>query len=124
MKTPFSKKLLILDYIVAIALILGYFVCVAINGIYENHVLSQMISLGYDISSTTLPQLLNLDGFGTMLGIWIAQLGVSSGAYYIVIRSEHRIELPMRLINELPDNIRESVDMGELITTVLSTSDN
>ena len=72
----------------------------------------------------TTVQLFNLDGFGVLLGIWIAQLGISSGAYYMLIKSEHKIQLPMQMINELPDDVKEQVDMNELITTVLTTTDN
>ena len=40
----------------------------------------------------------NLDMFGILLGIWIAQLGVSSGAYFVLIKSERKIELPIMLL--------------------------
>lgn len=124
MKKPFSKKLLIADYIVAIIFIIGYFVCLIINGIYARQTLQDMTQLGYDISSSVPPQLLNLDGFTTLLSVWLGQLGISSAAYYMVIRSEHRIQMPMQLINELPEDVKERVDMDNLISTVLSTSDN
>lgn len=124
MKKPFSKKLLIIDYLISIMLIVGYLVCVVINGVYEAQYISHIITNSYDAGYLSSVQLLNLDGFGTLLGIWIAQLGVSSGAYYMLIKSEHKIQLPMQMINELPDDIKEQVDMNELITTVLSTTDN
>lgn len=124
MKKPFSKKLLIIDYLIAVTLIIGYLACVAINGVYEAQYISHIIANGYDAGYLSSVQLLNLDGFGTLLGIWIAQLGVSSGAYYMLIKSEHKIQLPMQMINELPNDIKEQVNMNELITTVLNTTDN
>ena len=124
MKKPFSKKLLIIDYVIAVVLIIGYMVCVTLNGLYEMQYISNILVNGYDSGYLTTVQLFNLDGFGVLLGIWIAQLGISSGAYYMLIKSEHKIQLPMQMINELPDDVKEQVDMNELITTVLTTTDN
>lgn len=120
---PYSKKLLALDYIIAIALIIGYIACVVINGAYSSYFVNQAIQNGYDITMLTVPTLLATDGFSAFLSIWIAQLGVSSTAYYVLVKSEHKMELPMELINDLPDEIKEQVDMTTLITTVLSTSE-
>lgn len=120
----FSKKLLIADYILAIFLIIGYFVCVGINGNYAKIVVDAMLNSGFDISCLTVPQILSLDGFGVLLGIWIAQLGISSGAYYVMCKSDHKIQLPLRLINEMPQELQDKVDMTTVITTVLNTTDN
>lgn len=120
----FSKKLLFADYIIAIALVIGFFICVSLNGMYAREVYSVMINNGIDISYSSIPQLYNLDGFGILLGTWVIQLGISSGAYYMMSRSDHRIQLPMMLIRDMPDEIKEQVDMTQIITTVLSTSDN
>ena len=123
-KKEFSKKLLYADYLIAIALIIGFFICVAINGSYAKHVVETVISSGMDISYMNVPQIIPLDGFGILLGIWIAQLGISSMAYYRMSRSDHKIQLPVKLIEELPEEIKESVDMTQVITTVLNVSDN
>lgn len=123
-KKEFSKKLLYADYLIAIALIVGYFICVIINSIYAVYVIQIMIDAGIDISYMNIPQILSLDGFGILLGIWIAQLGVSSMSYYRMVRSDHKIQLPVKLIDELPKEIKESVDMTQVITTVLNVSDN
>lgn len=123
MKKPFSKKLLIIDYVIAVVLIIGYMVCVALNGLYEMQYISNILINGYDSTYLTSIQLLNLDGFGVLLGIWIAQLGISSGAYYMLIKSEHKIQLPMQMIQEMPEEVKNEVDMTQIITTVLSTTD-
>lgn len=123
MKKPFSKKLLIIDYVIAAVLIIGYMICVALNGLYEMQYISNILANGYDSGYLTTIQLFNLDGFGVLLGIWIAQLGISSGAYYMLIKSEHKIQLPMQMINEIPDSIKNEIDMTQIITTVLSTTD-
>lgn len=120
----FSKKLLFADYIIAIALILGFFICVALNGAYAKELYTSMINSGIDISYSSIPQLYNLDGFGILLGTWIIQLGLSSGAYYMMSKSDHKIQLPMAMLNTMPDEIKEQLDMTQVITTVLSTTDN
>lgn len=120
----FSKKLLIADYIVSLLLIAGFFICVALNGTYTKEICNTMISSGMDVPYSSIPQLYSLDGFGILLGSWITQLGLSSGAYYLMSRSDHKIQLPMQMLNTIPDDIKEQLDMTQIITTVLSTTDN
>ena len=120
----FSKKLLIADYVIAVIMIAVFFICVALNGIYIANTTNELIQMGMDVSMLTLTTPFNLDIFGIFLSTWIVQLGVSSGAYYMMAKSEHKIELPMQLVNELPQDIKEQVDMTTIITTVLSCTDN
>lgn len=120
----FSKKLLFADYMVALLLIAGFFICVALNGIYAKELYIQMIDTGIDISYSSIPQVFDLDGFGILLGAWITQLGLSSGAYYLMSRSDHRIQMPMQMLNTMPDDIKNKIDLTQIITTLLSTSDN
>lgn len=121
----FSKKLLLADYIVALVLIIGFFVCVVLNGFYVRETIDIMVNNGIDISYlTSTPQLYSLDGFGILLGAWIIQLGVSSGAYYMMCKSDHKVQLPMILLNDIPDDIKDKLDLTQIVTTLLSTSDN
>lgn len=123
-KKEFSKKLLYADYLIAIALIIGFFICVVINGMYARYVMETMISAGMDVTYMNVPQIFHLDGFGVLLSVWITQLGVSTMAYYRMARSDHKIQLPIKLIEELPEDVKESVDMTQIIATVLNVSDN
>lgn len=123
-KKEFSKKLLLLDYIIAGILLAVFFICEGINGIYVINMMNNLIQLGADISIITISPPFNLDMFGVLLSTWVIQLGLSSGAYYIMCKSDHKIQLPMMLINEMPDNIKEQVDMTTIITTVLTCTDN
>lgn len=120
----FSKKLLIADYIIALLLIAGFFLCTALNGIHARETFHTMIANGMEASYASIPQLYSLDGFGILLSSWIIQLGVSSGAYYLMSRSDHKIQLPMQMLNTIPDDIKSQLDMTQIITTVLSTTDN
>lgn len=123
-KKGFSKKLLIADYVIAIVLMIAFLICAYKNGVYTMETMNELIEIGVDISTTVITPPFNLDIFGVFLSVWIVQLGVSSGAYYVLIKSEHRIELPIQLLNDLPEDIKEQVDMTEIITTVLSSTDN
>lgn len=123
-KKGFSKKLLIADYIIAVILVAVFFICTYINGVYTMETLNRLIETGVDVSMVTISPPFNLDIFGVILGTWIVQLGVSSGAYYVLIKSEHKMELPIQLLNDLPQDIKEQVDVTQVITSVLSCTDN
>lgn len=123
-KKGFSKKLLIADYVIAVVLVAVFFICVHINGAYVMDTMNKLIEMGVDVSMISITPPLNLDIFGIFLSTWIIQLGVSSGAYYMMAKSEHKIELPMALLNDLPQDIKEQVDMTQIITTVLNSTDN
>ena len=120
----FSKKILIADYVIVIVLVVAFFICTYINGTYTMNTMNKLIEMGVDVSMASITPPFNLDMFGIFLSTWIVQLGVSSGAYYMMAKSEHKIELPMALVNDLPQDIKEQVDMTQIITTVLSCTDN
>ena len=120
----FSKKLLIADYIVSFLLITGFFICIYLNGAYTKEIYNVMINSDMEITYSSIPQLYSLDGFSILLGAWITQLGLSSGAYYLMSRSDHKIQLPMQMLDTIPDDIKEKIDITQIITTVLSTTDN
>lgn len=123
-KKGFSKKMLIADYVIAVILVIVFFICTYINGTYTMETMNRLIEMGIDVSTATISPPFNLDIFGIFLSTWIVQLGVSSGAYYVLIKSEHKMEMPMELINDLPQDIKDQVDMTQIITSVLSCTDN
>jgi hypothetical protein len=123
-KRGFSKNLLIADYVVTIIFIVAFFACSIFNGLYVIKTINELIATGIDVSMITITPPFNLDGFGVFFSAWIAQLGISSYAFYSMTKSEHRIELPIQLLENLPENIKDKVEMTEVITTVLTNSDN
>ena len=123
-KKGFSKKLLIADYVIAIILVMAFFICTYINAAYVMETTNKLIDMGVDVSMVTISPPFNLDMFGIFLSTWIIQLGVSSGAYYVLIKSEHKMELPIQLLNDLPQDIKDQVDVTQVITSVLSCTDN
>lgn len=120
----FSKKLLIADYTIAVILVAVFFICTYINGAYTMEVMNELLGMGFDVSAVAIAPPFNLDIFGIFLSTWILQLGVSSGAYYVLIKSEHKMELPIQLLNDLPQDVKDQVDMTQIITAVLSNTDN
>ena len=50
---------------------------------------------------------------------WAAQIAVSSGFYYSKAAAENRIKLPILLLKDLPDDMREKVDPTELVVAVI-----
>ena len=120
----FSKKLLIADYVIAVILVTVFFICVYINGTYTMETTNRLIEMGVDVSMITITPPFDLNIFGVFLSTWIIQLGVSSGAYYVLIKSEHKIELPIQLLKDLPKDVKQQVDMTQIITSVLSCTDN
>lgn len=123
-KLGLSKKMLYADYAIAIILIMVVFIFACINGIYIMTTVNELVEMGADISVIDISAPFDLDILGVILGIWIAQLGLSTGAYYVLVKSERKIELPIKLLNDLPEDIKEQVDVTQIITTVLSSTEN
>lgn len=89
LKTEFSKKLLIMDYLILIVL----FICAF---------LFPGISLDMIITA------------------WIAQVGVSSAAYYWKARSENRTKIPLKVLESMPQEMRDNVDLTAIITSIIN----
>jgi len=119
---PFSKKLLMFDYIIMVVLLGILVVCAVMNGIYIQNITQDMLSNGMDVSMISVP--FDISTLVTICSVWAAQLTVSSGSYYILIRSDHKIEYPIRMIGELPEDIKDKVDYDSLIANVLSNTGN
>lgn len=92
-KWCFSKKLLIADYAILIAMIALFFV---------------FTLLGKDTTNCAV-----------VVAAWIAQLAVSSGCYYWKAKSENLVKMPVLLLNDLPEDMREKADPNQIIASVL-----
>ena len=123
-KRGFSKNLLVADYVVTVVLIVAFFACSIFNGLYVMETTNELIAMGIDASMITITPPFNLDGFGVFFSAWIAQLGISSYAFYSMTKAEHKIELPIQLLENLPEDIKNNIEMTEVITTVLTSTDN
>ena len=96
-KLCFSKKLLTADYVILIILIAAFIVFTIL-----------------DKDTTNL---------AIVIGAWIAQLAVSSGFYYWKAKSENLIKMPLILLEELSDDMKEKADPNQIIASVLGMKD-
>lgn len=90
MKIEFSKKLLVIDY-----LILGILITFAV------------IFRSVD--------------FATIIVAWIAQIGISSAAYYWKAKNDNRTKVPMKVIESLPAEVRDQLDLTQIITSIIQS---
>lgn len=89
-KVEFSKKLLILDYTILIALI---------------------------ILAALKPE----TDFANVIIAWIAQLGISTAVYYWKAKCENRTKIPFKVIETLPDNLKQELDLTQVIVSIITS---
>ena len=123
-KRGFSKNLLIADYIVTVVLIVAFFICSIANGVYIMNATNELVALGHDVSMITITPPFNLDGFGVFFSAWIGQLAISSYAYYSLVKRERKIEMPMKMLETIPNDIKERLDMTSIFETVLTNTND
>ena len=97
-KLEFSKKLLIADYTILIILI-AVFVVLAVKSC--------------DTSNMAI-----------IISAWITNTAISSGCYYWKSKSENLIKMPVLLLNDLPEDMREKADPNQIIASVLGIGTN
>lgn len=99
-KMEFSKKLLIADYSIFGILLVVFLI------------MSRM-----QFSTTDIV---------IVIGAWVAQLALSTGCYYWKAKSENLVKLPIALLKDLPEDMREKADPNQIISAVLGigTSNN
>lgn len=59
--------------------------------------------------------------FSTIICAWIAQLGISSAAYYWKAKSDNRTKVPLKVIESLPEEMRNQIDLTQVITSIIQT---
>lgn len=59
--------------------------------------------------------------FITLDVAWIAQLGVSSAAYYWKAKADNRTKVPINVIKSLPRSMREEVDLTQVIVSIIQS---
>ena len=123
-KRGFSKNLLIADYVVTVVLIVALFICSIANGVYIMNTTKELVALGHDVSMITITPPFNLDGFGVFFSAWIGQLAISSYAYYSLVKRERKIEMPMKMLESIPDDIKDRLDMTSIFETVLTNTND
>ena len=59
--------------------------------------------------------------FTTIIIAWVAQVGVSSAAYYWKAKNENRVKVPIKVVESLPENIRSNVDLTQVIISIIQS---
>lgn len=90
-KLCFSKKLLITDYVILGLLFLSF-----------------LIVPGIDTMNWAI-----------IVVAWIAQVAVSTGAYYWKAKAENLVKLPIIMLNDIPEDMRNKTDPNQIIASVL-----
>ena len=93
-KYCFSKKLLIADYLILLVLLLMFFSDVE----------------KADLAAVTVA--------------WIAQIAISTGAYYWKAKAENLVKLPIAMLKDIPEDMRERADPNSIIGAVLGIGTN
>lgn len=96
-KLCFSKKLLIADYLILVLMIAAF--------MYFNFT-------GKDTTNLAI-----------VIGAWIAQLAVSSGCYYWKAKCENLVKMPIQMLKDLPEDMKEKADPNQIIASVLGLKD-
>ena len=93
----FSKRLLIADYVILLLMLAIFAVP------------------GFDTMNWAL-----------IVVAWIAQLAISTGAYYWKSKAENLVKLPIAMLKDIPEDMRDRVDPNSIIASVLGigTSNN
>ena len=94
----FSKKLLIADYVILLLMAVIFFVFSVLDKDTGNCVI--------------------------VMGAWIAQIAISSGAYYWKAKAENLVKMPVQLLVDLPADIKEKADPNQIIAAVLGIGTN
>ena len=59
--------------------------------------------------------------FITLDVAWIAQLGISSTAYYWKTKSDNKTKIPIKVIRSLPKEMRDDVDVTQVIVASIQS---
>lgn len=59
-----------------------------------------------------------------IIAAWIAQLAISSGAYYWKSKSENLVKLPITMLKDIPEDMRDKADPNQIIASVLGIGTN
>jgi hypothetical protein len=59
--------------------------------------------------------------FTSIIVAWIVQLGISSGAYYWKAKNDNRTKVPIKVIQSLPPEVRDQIDLTQVITSIIES---
>ena len=96
-KLCFSKKLMIADYVVLAVLLVW------------------LVVFSYLEKDTS--------NLAIVIAAWIAQLAVSTGFYYWKSKCENLVKMPIQMLKDIPEDMKEKADPNQIIASVLGLKD-
>lgn len=94
----FCKKLLIADYAILFLMIVFFFIS-TMNG--------------HDTSNCAV-----------IIGAWAAQIAISSGFYFWKAKAENLVKLPLYMLDNLSEEMKEKADPNQIIETIIGMGRN
>ena len=58
-----------------------------------------------------------------VIAAWIAQLAVSTGFYYWKAKAENLVKMPIQMLKDIPEDMKERADPNQIIASVLGLKD-
>lgn len=59
--------------------------------------------------------------FETIICAWIAVIGASVAVYFWKAKTENRIKIPVKVIESLPSEVRDELNLTELLTAIIQS---
>lgn len=59
--------------------------------------------------------------FSAIIVAWIVQMGISSAAYYWKAKNDNRTKVPIKVIESLPSEVRDQLDLTQVITAIIQS---
>lgn len=57
----------------------------------------------------------------TIIVAWIAQIGITTGAYAWKAKNENRIKIPFKVIESLPEDMRGQLELTSIIIAIIQS---
>ena len=94
----FCKKILVADYAILVLMIVFFFI---------------FTMKGHDTSNCAV-----------VVGAWVAQIAISSGFYFWKAKAENLVKLPLYMLDNLSEDMKEKADPNQIIETIIGMGRN
>lgn len=64
------------------------------------------------------------DTLTTLTCAWIVEVGATSGFYYWKSKNDNKMKIPVNVVKSLPKQMREQVDLTQIIVAIIQSETN